>query len=74
MEKRLSEHTGIKPGLKLEHPNMSVIPSEFDIHRITEKIIKRSREIKNVYNAVEVIGSNLTSFEDFIRTTKNTKS
>lgn len=74
MEKRLSEHTGIKPGLKLEHPNMSVIPSEFDIHRITEKIIKRSREIKNVYNAVEVIGSNLTSFEDFIRTTKKSKS
>jgi hypothetical protein len=53
---------------------MSVIPSEFDIHRITEKIIKSSREIKNVYNAVEVIGSNLKSFEDFIRTTKNSKS
>ena len=66
MEKRLAEYTGIIPGLKLEKPEISVIPSEYDIQRITEKIILRSKKLSNVYNAVEVLESNLIRMEQLL--------
>lgn len=66
MKKRLEEYTGIIPGLKLEEPEVSVIPTEYDIHRITEKIISRSMKLSDVYNAVEVLQSNLIRTEQFL--------
>jgi len=66
MEKRLEEYTGIRPGLKLEEPDTSLIPSEYDIQRITEKIILRSKKLSNVYNAVEVLESNLIRMEQLL--------
>jgi hypothetical protein len=66
MKKRLEEYTGIIPGLKLEEPEVSVIPTEYDIQRITEKIISRSMKLSDVYNAVEVLQSNLIRTEQFL--------
>jgi hypothetical protein len=73
MRNRLKEHTGITPGLKLETPNMSVIPSEFDIDRITDKIMKRSKKLKDIFDGVEVFHSNIDITNEFLKNfdTKN---
>jgi len=67
MKKRLEQHTGIRPGLKLEEPNLSVIPSEFDIERISKKLISRSKKLKIVYDAIEVLESNLIRANEFLK-------
>ncbi len=67
MKKRLEQHTGIRPGLKLEEPNVSVIPSEFDLERISKKLISRSKKLKIVYDAIEVLESNLIRAEQFLK-------
>ena len=67
MRNRLKEHTGINPGLKLETPNMSVIPSEFDIDRITDKIMKRSKKLKDIFDGVEVFHSNIDTTNEFLK-------
>jgi len=67
MKKRLEQLTGIRPGLKLEEPNLSVTPSEFDIERISKKLISRSKKLKIVYDAIEVLESNLIRAEKFLK-------
>jgi len=58
--------TGVVPGLKMEHPNLDVFPSDYTINRVKDKIIKRSKEIKHINNAVEVLDINIKKTDDFI--------
>ncbi len=58
--------TGIVPGLKMEYPDQSVNPSDKSINRVLKKIKERSRKIKHIHEAIEVLGINLNRADEFI--------
>jgi len=69
----LNSITGIVPGLKMETPDQSVIPSDKSINHVLRKIEKRSGRITHIDEAIEVLEINLNRADDFIIeiTTKN---
>jgi hypothetical protein len=58
--------TGIVPGLKMEHPDQSVTPSDKSMNHVLRKIEKRSGKIKHIDEAIEVLEINLKRAGDFI--------
>ncbi len=58
--------TGIVPGLKMEQPDLSVIPSDKSINHVMGKIEKRSEKIRHIDEAIEVLRINLNKADDFI--------
>jgi len=60
--------TGILPGLKIELPNLNVIPSDNSINRVKSKIERRSRKIKQIDKAIEVMDINIKRIDEFLST------
>lgn len=58
--------TGIVPGLKMEQPDQSVIPSDKSINHVLRKIEKRSRKIDHIDEAIEVLEIDLKRADEFI--------
>jgi hypothetical protein len=72
MFETLHSITGIVPGLKMEQPDLSVIPSDKSINHVLKKIVKRSGKIKHIDEANEVLEINLNQADEFINEkTKN---
>ena len=62
--------TRIVPGLKIEHPNLDIIPSDYIINRVKNKIVKRSKKIKHINDAVEVFEYNIKKTDELINRLK----
>lgn len=58
--------TGIVPGLKMEEPDLDVIPSDKSMNHVLRKIEKRSGKIKHIDEAIEILRINLDRADDFI--------
>jgi len=69
MFEQLKLMTGINPGLKIEKHSLEVIPSNDSIKYVTEKIIKRSKQIKVLNNTSGVFDYNLAKTEELINQT-----
>lgn len=69
MFEQLKLMTGINPGIKIEKHSLEVIPSNDIIEIVTEKIIKRSKQIKLLNNTAGVFDYNLAKTEILINQT-----
>jgi hypothetical protein len=63
--------TGINPGLKIEKHSLEIIPSIDSVKYVTEKIIKRSKQIKVLNNTTGVFDYNIAKTEELITQTYN---
>lgn len=66
MYHQLYSSTGIVPGLKIEPPILDIFPSDYSINRVKNKILKRSKEIKHIDEAVEVLDINIKKTDELI--------
>ncbi len=69
MFEQLKLMTGINPGLKIEKHSLEVIPSNDSIKYVTEKIIKRSKQIKVLNNTTGVFDYNIAKTDELINQT-----
>jgi hypothetical protein len=69
MFEQLKLMTGINPGLKIEKHSLDVTPSNDIIKYVTDKIIKRSKQIKVLNNTSGVFDFNIAKTEELINQT-----
>lgn len=69
MFEQLKLMTGINPGLKIEKHSLEVTPSNDSIKYVTDKIIKRSKQIKVLNNTTGVFDYNIAKTEELINQT-----
>ena len=69
MFEQLKLMTGINPGLKIEKHSLEIIPSIDSVKYVTEKIIKRSKQIKVLNNTTGVFDYNIAKTEELINQT-----
>jgi hypothetical protein len=67
MFEQLKLMTGINPGLKIEKHSLDVTPSNDIIKYVTDKIIKRSKQIKVLNNTSGVFDFNIAKTEELIQ-------
>lgn len=67
MFEQLKLMTGINPGLKIEKHSLEVTPSNDSIKYVTDKIIKRSKQIKVLNNTTGVFDYNIAKTEELIQ-------